>query len=73
MFLLEALYRAAVKLERRIALITITETISRVAKVMWDVECAGIRADWLDKLIKEIHKERGCHELATKLRLERGR
>lgn len=30
------------------------EIISEVAELMWDVDYARIRVDWLDKLIKEI-------------------
>lgn len=54
MFLLEALHHVAVKLERQTMLSVTIEIISEVAELMWDVDYARIRVDWLDKLIKEI-------------------
>lgn len=45
MFLLEALYSATAKLKRHMMLFMTTGIISEEAKVMSDVECAGMRVD----------------------------
>lgn len=46
------------RLERHTLLTITTKLISKVAEVMGDIESTGIRIDWLDRLIKEMHKEK---------------
>lgn len=66
MLLLEDLYCATIKLEKCTVLNITTELISEVAEAMGNVESVRIKIDWLDKLVGEIHKERGYNELVHK-------
>lgn len=66
MLLLEDLYSATIKLEKCTVLNTTIEMIAEVAEAMGNVESMRIRIDWLDMLIGQIHKQRGCNELMHK-------
>lgn len=56
LFLLEALHDIVPWLERHMLTI-MTDAISKMAKVMGNVMSVGINVDWLDRLIRRIHKE----------------
>lgn len=55
MFILGALYGVPIKLDRYIVLNIMTEIISKVAEVIFDMENVRIRSCLLDRIIEKIH------------------
>lgn len=44
-----------------------TKIISDVVEVMWDIMSGGIRIDWLDRLLREIHEKKKYQELVQQV------
>lgn len=55
-----SLYSTTTKLERHTILTITMKITSEMAEMMGDVESAGIKIDWMDRLIEEIHNKREC-------------
>lgn len=62
MFILGALYGVPIKLDRYIVLNIMTEIISKVSEVIFDMENVRIRSCLLDRIIEKIHWERERNE-----------